>query len=165
MSRIDSYDSVNSIPSSELPLFISQPIDTTEDIVYTIRTVIFVTPIIVIDLYFAYNDDSCVNLQFTDTNINLRSYLIVSGFSGILGIVGAFICLYYKSLIIRPKLIPILETIYILFNLMWNIIGALIFWGTMDNSICKNGIHNYLTSFIILKSIWFSYSLTKKLLI
>lgn len=163
MNRINSYDGVIPIQNSELPLFISQPIDTTVEMVYIIVMSIAVIPFIITDLYFAYNDKSCVDYSANNMTVKLRDYLIVSGFSGILGIVGAFICLYYESIIIKPKIAPMLKIIYTLFNLMWTTIGSIIFWGIMDNMGCSNSIYTYLTSLLIMKFIWFAYCLTKLL--
>ena len=91
--------------------------------------------------------------------------MIVSGYNGILGIIGAFICLYYESIIFKPKLVPILKTIYILFNLIWTIIGGIVFWGIMDNMDCGNSIYTYVSALILMKFLLFAYTLTKLLVI
>jgi hypothetical protein len=124
---------------------------------------IAVIPFIVTDLYFAFNDKSCVDYPENNMDIHLRDYLIVSGYSGLFGIIGAIICLYYESIISKPKLVPILKRIYILFNLIWTIIGSIVFWGIMDTMSCNNSIYTYVTALLIMKFIWFAYTLTKLL--
>ena len=162
MSRINNYDGAIPIQDSDLPLFISLPTDNAENIAYTIVMTIMVFPFIVTDMYYAYNDDSCVNSSFRDDmKVELRDYLIVSSYSGIFGIIGAFICIYYESIIYRPRhsFLPVLKTIFILFNLSWTVIGGIVFWGT-DVSQCTNGIYTYFC-FIWLKVLWCAYTLNK----
>lgn len=161
MSTNDNYAGVVPIHNSELPLFISQPTNNVEDTAYVIIMSIAVIPFIVTDLYFAFNDNSCVDYPDNNIHIQLKEYLIVSGYSGIFGIISAIICNYYESIIFKPKLVPVLKIIYILFNLIWTLIGAIIFWGIMDNMNCGNSIYTYVTALIIMKFIWFAYTLTK----
>jgi hypothetical protein len=163
MSRVDSYDGILLDQNSDLPLFISQPIDNSHEIAYIIVSTIMALPIIITDLYFAYNDETCVNYPSGHMNVKLKNYLIVSGYVGILGIVGSIICLYYESLIFRQKLVPVLKRIYILFNLTWTIIGSILYWGMMDNTICNKNIYTYMSSLLILKFLWFAHTLTKQL--
>ena len=163
MSRINSYDGINPIQDSELPLFIIQPVDNETNLAYAIVMTIAAIPFIVTDLYYAYTDTSCRDCSANNIDVDLKSYLIISGYSGICGIVGGFICVYYESLIYRPKFIHSLKITYILFNLMWTLIGSIVFWGNTGNMGCNNSIYTYVTALLPMKFLWFAFTLTQLL--
>ena len=43
-----------------------------------------------------------------------------------------------------------------LFNIIWNIIGSIIFWSYMDNNQCSNEVFNYLFASLIIKLVFCS---------
>lgn len=113
-------------------------------------------PIIICDIYYAYNDNSCVNSHVDKININLKQYLQVSGLS--LGCFAFIFIIYILSLNenlshISLGLFVILFYFFIMFLFAWDIIGGVIFWGYMDNSLCSNGIYNYVFASLIIKYI------------
>lgn len=108
--------------------------------------IIMYTSFIVCDIYFALNDDSCVTQDVSRLSFNLKTFLFVRGFI-LLGLITNIIltlstvthsiikfCTYVQISIIM--LISI-------FLLVWNIIGAVLFWGYMDTSKCTNPVYNY----------------------
>jgi hypothetical protein len=121
--------------------------------------VIFITlfsfPIIFCDLYFANNDNTCVNQKFEKFNVNMYQYLMVSGIYGssTLFIINCCValCDFSKFNDEMTLLFSILEFISKLFTTSWTIVGAVIFWHFMDNGSCSNKVYNYLFASLIIK--------------
>jgi hypothetical protein len=115
---------------------------------------LFGLPLGVCDLYYAYNDNSCVSSHVDRINVNLKEYLQISG---LLTICLLFIIiletLFYENL--KDNLLLTIGTILLIpitiFNIVWNIIGGVIFWSYMDNSLCSNNVFNYVFTSIIIK--------------
>ncbi len=119
-------------------------------------------PLIVTDLYYAYNDTSCVNQPAGQLSINLKDYLLVEGWIGV--IVNGFILLILNYLFLKYDglidmtcilvISSICHMILTFFDIIWNIIGALIFWNLIDTSKCDKGIYNYVFTTLIIKLIF-----------
>lgn len=116
----------------------------------------FVLPFIIIDLYFAYNDKSCVNLYPNKLKISLSIYLQVNSYMMIMFMLIQTLFIFKKIKIYKYN--EIIQTIFILlifvFRILiygWNIIGAFIFWGYVaEKGDCSVIIYNYLfASFVI----------------
>lgn len=41
-----------------------------------------------------------------------------------------------------------------LFLIIWNILGAIIFWGLMDTTNCSDTIYNYMFASLIIKLVF-----------
>ena len=126
-------------------------------------------PIILFDLVYAYTDKSCIDIYPNKLNINMKIYLLVSGY---FGLADLFILICY-TLFISYKDKDFDEYINILnlftnvvtklFLAVWNIIGAIIFWGTLyHNDDCSRSTYNYLFATIIIKLVLISFYLNKK---
>jgi hypothetical protein len=121
--------------------------------------IIFITlfsfPIIFCDLYFANNDNTCVNQKFEKLNVNMYQYLMVSGIYGssTLFIINCCVvlCDFSKFNDHTVLLFSILEFISKLFTTSWTIVGGVIFWHFMDISICSNTVYNYLFASLVIK--------------
>ena len=115
---------------------------------------LFGLPMVICDLYYAYNDNSCVTSHVDRISINLKEYLLVSGLlSGCFLIIVILIILSYNKNL-NAFLITIGTILFIfisIFNTVWNIIGGVIFWEYMDNSLCSNSIFNYVFASLIIK--------------
>ena len=94
------------------------------------------SPIIICDLYFGFNDKSCSREQPDELDLSIRLYLIVSGFIGL----SAMITILTAVTCFDPNKISDLGACFIccgsigficaaLFNIVWNILGAIVFWG------------------------------------
>lgn len=119
-------------------------------------------PITFCDIYYAYNDHSCVNSYVDRISINLKDYLQVSGLlSACFLFVVIFCILTYKDSLkeLMFGLGVILYFFINIFNLAWNIIGGVIFWGHMDNSLCSNNVFNYVFASLIIKYVCIGISL------
>ena len=133
---------------------------------------VFIFPFAFGDLYFAYNDSSCVNEPAEKLAINLKDYLLVYGwmYMSILGAITIVIfCTFTKTdfnsfnniidcfLICGASFTTLLIIISYTFGLIWNILGAIIFGGLMDTSGCEKSIYNYVFASLIIKLFFFSY--------
>jgi hypothetical protein len=118
---------------------------------------LFGLPLVFCDLYYAYNDNSCVNSHVDRISINLKEYLLVSGLltGCLLFIIILGIMLFNENS--KQTLLYLAMVIFIfasIFNTAWNIIGGVIFWGYMDNSLCSNNVFNYVFASLIIKYVF-----------
>jgi hypothetical protein len=120
---------------------------------------LFVSPFIICDLVFGYNDDSCVDIYPENMSfINMKIYLLVSGYLAI-GLLSCIIInLYFASddnignNIILVAFLSIVLYISQAFFIIWNILGAVIFWGTLNkHNDCSKSINTYLFVSLIMK--------------
>ena len=102
---------------------------------FALIILIIMTPIIFCDLYFGFTDLSCSREQPDELAITVKLYLIVSGFVGLSVMTAIFIgiaCFDFDENYANDLFIMsccscgaiCLE----LFNLVWNILGAVVFW-------------------------------------
>jgi len=73
------------------------------------------------DLYYAYNDNSCVSEPAGKLAIYLKDYLLIGGWIN-------------ASILIMLRIIIAIINI---FSIILNIFGAFIFWSLMDTSDCN----------------------------
>ena len=120
---------------------------------------LFVSPFVICDLVFGYNDDSCVDIYPENMSfINMKIYLLVSGYLAI-GLLSCIIInLYFASddnignNIILVAFLSIVLYISQAFFIIWNILGAVIFWGTLNkHNYCSKSINTYLFVSLIMK--------------
>ena len=120
---------------------------------------LFVSPFVICDLVFGYNDDSCVDIYPENMSfINMKIYLLVSGYLAI-GLLSCIIInLYFASddnignNIILVAFLSIVLYISQVFFIIWNILGAVIFWGTLNKqNYCSKSINTYLFVSLIMK--------------
>ena len=120
---------------------------------------LFVSPFVICDLVFGYNDDSCVDIYPENMSfINMKIYLLVSGYLAI-GLLSCIIVnLYFASddnignNIILVAFLSIVLYISQVFFIIWNILGAVIFWGTLNKqNYCSKSINTYLFVSLIMK--------------
>jgi len=119
---------------------------------------LFVSPFIICDLVFGYNDDSCVNIYPENMSfMNMKIYLLVSGYLaiGILCCIVANLYLITDDNIDNNILVAFLSIILYasqVFFIIWNILGAVIFWGTLNkHNYCSKSINTYLFVSLIMK--------------
>jgi hypothetical protein len=128
-----------------------------------IASIIFIfiisIPFIICDLYFAYNDDSCVEVYPKYIIfMNMKAYLLVSGYYTI-GLMCALICnLQFLSIenknsnVISMSILSVIINVSKVFLIIWNTIGAFIFWGTLYHvEKCKTIVYNYLFVSLVIK--------------
>lgn len=129
-------------------------------------------PFIFCDLYFGYTDTTCVLSKPSGLNISMKLYLLVSGFIGI-GIIFILIgavCLLSSDdhknnyLLYSIAFIGILAG---LFQFVWNILGGIVFWGTVyKEGNCSESTSTYIFVSLIIKLVAnlinINYNLNKK---
>jgi hypothetical protein len=123
--------------------------------------IIIVFPIIICDMYYAYNDDSCVNEYPKNLNMNMKQYLLGCAYSSIIIMVMICIILCIAS----KENIDIIHTcifencgclsyIMKMFTIIWHILGAIIFWGTLyPENLCNKSASTYFFISLIIKLI------------
>lgn len=169
------YESVeiskNNLTSSDIEniFVVARDINRTDEIntklviknILVLLYIIFSLILSIIDIYIALNDKSCVQI-YTHNNLhmNLKIYLETG---------GLFILIYYFIIICislfhtndswklfkkqSPTIIKIMNffhKITMLLSISWNIIGSIIFWKYIDNSLCSTYVYNYIYTTLIL---------------
>ena len=107
------------------------------------------SPFIIADLYFAYNDISCQNINVPKLNLTIGLWLKIDGY-----ILLVWTCIVFHTqinmLIINKRFI-IINYIVKLFCSAWSIIGAIMFWGKLEPSnMCNTVFSNYLWARLII---------------
>lgn len=126
---------------------------------YILIIIISMSPIIICDLYFGFTDSTCSSEHPKDLDINLRLYLIVSGLISLSAMIIILLGLsFFNKEENIDKFIYILScgTIgllcIIIFNIIWNILGAYIFWGYIyEHGNCNKTFLTYVFVSLIIK--------------
>jgi hypothetical protein len=124
-----------------------------------IFVIILVSPFVICDLVFGYSDDSCVDIYPENMGfMNMKIYLLVSGYLviGLLLCIITNLCFVAKDNtgdnIVLVAFLSIVIHISQVFFVIWNILGAVIFWGTLNKrNICSKSINTYLFVSLIIK--------------
>ena len=121
---------------------------------------IFSLPILFCDYYYWLNDKSCDKLS--DSAIGIDDYLAVSSILSTfyLFLLFVMICFAEQFTIFfsNHQLISVVGAILIfisqIFNIVWNILGGIIFWSQTDISTCSNSKRDYVVVSLIIKYIF-----------
>lgn len=125
--------------------------------------------IIFYDLYFGYTDNSCINEPAKKFDINIKYYLLVSGWTNI-SFISILIILFYGYIVIgnikifkfvdkcnffmfSTGVVITLNSFMIIFLLLWNILGVIIFFVLVDTIKCDKNIYNYIFASLLIKFI------------
>ena len=119
-------------------------------------------PIIICDLYYAYNNNSCVN-QYSSCN-NIKTYLITSGYISLIMILTFIIINRILTIINKQKYkklynyLQIIQNPIIIFGsfalLIINLLGFITFYGYIyNNDECDQTFTNYMFVSLILKMV------------
>ena len=130
-----------------------------------IITIIIYLPMIICDVYYAYNDETCVNKYPADIDINLKQYLLVSALSTFI-MINTYIIItnysinnQYNQNICFLFSTCVFMSLLGLFVLVWNILGAFIFWGSIyGKGYCSKHLTTYLFVSLIIKFALSAYS-------
>jgi hypothetical protein len=131
-------------------------------------------PIIICDLYYAYNNNSCVN-QYSSCH-NLKTYLIMSGYVSLVMILSFIIINRILTIINKQKYKKLYTYLQIIQNpiivlgsfalLIINLIGVITFYGYIyNNDDCDQSFSNYMFVSLILKMISIIIILFKNIMI
>jgi hypothetical protein len=121
-----------------------------------------ISPFVICDLYFAFTDETCVHQPIQKLQLNMYSYLIVSGVVGLLYMIFLqtvdYIVVYdsprqdddLNEIILFGCTVA--QTLFNLFTISWTVVGCVIFWGYMNNSECSEEVYNYLFAKFVISS-------------
>ena len=119
---------------------------------------IFASPFIICDLIFGYSDDICIDTYPENLNlVNMKTYLLVSSYYTIGFLTTIYINLCFISEnndtnVILFSFLSIVKNLSQVFLVIWNIIGAIVFWGTLEQGeLCSKNINTYLFVSLIIK--------------
>lgn len=109
-------------------------------------------PFIIVDLYVAYTDTTCVTQDISEMSITLKKWLEVDGYTMI-----AFVALKFLAIIASYKFDKltsifwrIVQSIYSFFTVAWLVVGAVLFWDYMDNQPCEGLVYHYTFARLVL---------------
>lgn len=120
---------------------------------------LLISPFIICDLIFGYKDDSCVDIYPENMSfMNMKIYLLVSGYLAI-GIICCIVTNLYlisnddvAENIITVAFLSIILYVSQVFFVIWNVLGSIIFWGTLNkHNYCSKSINTYLFVSLIMK--------------
>jgi hypothetical protein len=132
---------------------------------------IFMLPLILCDLYFGFSQDDCLTKHSNRFDFKLKTYLLVSGFINSIVIVIYFVTFgsfkvnnknSERSIILLVCGVG-LSTIMGIFNMIWTILGSVLFWDYIyPNNLCNSQLSTYMFVSLIIKLIGSSSLLKSK---
>lgn len=119
---------------------------------------ILTCPILICDFYFAASNSECITMQPDGLAVNMKSYLFVCATVTLtILLVTSVVITNYTEEMQRHfnkycMLYYLLIIISQIFSLAWNIVGAVVFWGTIyPEHICTKLESTYLFASLIIK--------------
>lgn len=127
-------------------------------IIISCIALVLVLPIIVLDLYYCFNDNKCLDKKVS-LKTTLRTYLLVSGFVNLFILACYITTRFYFDITTNKNIacrlyINFLVLSGTLFSLFWNVLGGVIFWSLIKEYNCDTNLINYLFISLILKTIY-----------
>ncbi len=128
-------------------------------IVVLIYVFVFTIPFIICDLYFGFSKEQCLVEHSDKFSFKLKSYLLASGFIGIISIIVINVLIYLSLETKNTEEINALIVFGIslqyfvgTFYIIWNILGAALFWDYIyPNHKCNSNLSTYLFVSLIIK--------------
>ena len=120
----------------------------------TLLMIVLMTPIVVCDLYFGFSHDSCINEMPDGFNYTMKLYLLVSGFMGLSWLIFTIYTTCSLSTNNQTSIIcaGCIGLFVLIFNLIWNILGAVTFWGSVyKGGHCDSKTSTYIYVSLIIK--------------
>lgn len=122
---------------------------------YLIYFLIIIIPFIVCDIYWGFYDNSCT-LEETEIGLTLGNFLQIRGIILCVGCLSVILLYSTHSHKINWDIIfyfGIFLIISVIFNIIWTIIGAYIFWHEINNNLCQENVYNYVFVSLIIRFI------------
>jgi hypothetical protein len=126
----------------------------------SIVIIMFMSPIGIADLVYGFKQEECLNEYPHDLHLNMKKYLLVSGFLNLMTCLYiVFNICYMKDLKEMPIGLMVINTIIILasgfFYLIWNILGSIVFWNFLyPERHCSSDVSSYLFASLIIKLVF-----------
>jgi len=134
--------------------------DNTNRVVYLISCLvltIFCFPTIFCDYYYAINNTECLK-QPLHINLTMYDYLLTNAILGSSFIVAAFVAILTMKIEEIDKQDSLSKFIFYMvkivcsyFTFAWTIVGGIMFWGEMNQSLCSSSTNTYLMASLIIK--------------
>jgi hypothetical protein len=126
----------------------------------TFIMLILMGPIAICDLYYSQNDNTCIDEYSQAANVNMQTYLLVSGIIEVVLIasVGVLTMCYVAveekkddaEIVLCCGVTPIV--IACMFIFAWDIVGAVVFWGHVyELGNCSQTTSTYIFASLIIK--------------
>jgi len=154
-----SYDTdIEADTNTEITIDVRQPELTDYSLcetMFSIKVLVSITilyiPIVILNMYFCYNDKSCILNK--DISISLQTYLFIDSIYGIGLVMFLPIVLYIIDLDnkIERQMFCFVSLVRTIFILTWTTVGSYIFWGLTDNTECNQNIYYYIYSSLIIR--------------
>lgn len=122
--------------------------------------IVLITPIMFCDLYFGFTDNSCSKEEPDELAISLKLYLLVSGFKTLALLFGILVTIIFYDMdgnlydygICILCFTSFILILIALFNLIWDILGAVVFWAYIyGNGNCNKTFSTYVFISLIIK--------------
>jgi hypothetical protein len=140
-----------------------------EIVVYALKicaVVIFLFNLIILtsDLYYAFNDTSCVGESPKGLYLSLKNYLMVSGFMGVLTILWVIVlALKFDGTELTFLGVRLVGLFMTLFCFTWNVLGGVVFWGTVyPEGHCSLQLSTYVYITLVIKIVANLYMISLK---
>lgn len=122
---------------------------------------IFMLPLTIADLVYGFSGDECLTIYPEYIHVNLKVYLLVSGFLQLCMILYFIVEVVEVVELLEsnkersiPRMVGVLmvQIIYSMFMLIWNIIGGIVFWDYVyKHGHCEKDVSTYIFASIIIK--------------
>ena len=119
------------------------------------------------DMYYVLNDNQCINNRYDNSYLTIYKYLLINSIFWIMIFINIIIFMIYycknnNFVILNEFVVVCSNVIYkclILFNIIWTIIGSIIFWGYFNITTCSLNIYVYLFISLISKLVIAGFSI------
>jgi hypothetical protein len=115
-------------------------------------------PFLISNIYYIRVENSCSIIKPNSLKISLKEYLVVATIVDGITYLGVIISMLMLNPNIQNetyKILYCLLTPFRVFSIIWDILGAIVFWGYVVNkNECSNGLSEYLYTIFILKIVF-----------
>ena len=136
--------------------------DNSQKIIYIISySIVFVLwfPTLFCDYYYAVNNIECLK-QPLHISLTMYDYLLTNAILGsillsiiLMTIITTNVQDYENPHSFTRFACHFMKMICSYFTIAWTIVGSIMFWGQMNQSLCSSAVNNYLTASLIIKFI------------
>jgi hypothetical protein len=119
--------------------------------------IMFGLPLAIFDLYYGFKNNECVNSYSPDLEINMETYLKVSGIISIsfiaLLVVDLLCIINNDNISFWLYIINIIAVSFMqLFTIIWNVLGAVVFWTYVyKEGVCDRSTNTYIFVSLVIK--------------
>lgn len=158
----------STMKSHDLSLEINQSLiensSSINKIFYLFIIIVFIQfPIIFCDIYFSQQNYGCIHTYSNLAQVNMQTYLLVSGIIEIIMIIILLLVLlsfvYEHTNKINLYILLVIYSLQGLFLYSWTIVGGVVFWSYVYKlKDCSYQINNYIFASLIIKLTYYSFT-------